>query len=301
MTEEESLKQYDCYIIGPISIDTEVSHTGATRKMVSGALLFSSYAAVAGGKRVGALGKLAEEDMYVTPSFYVQDLTLVPSKASTRMHVIYETADRERRKLKLVSVCDPITAEDIPTDIEADVFHLAGLEYGDFDFGLFPYLAKRGKVACDLQGFLRHVRNDNLVYDDWLEKKEYIPYITYLKADAAEAELITGLADRREAAQQLYDWGAKEVMITHNTEVLIYDGKQFYTCPIRARNLVGRSGRGDSTFGSYITERTDKGIPESLFYATSLVSLKMEAFGPFKGRRKDVEAYQREFYSDLLG
>ena len=80
-------------------------------------------------------------------------------------------------------------------------------------------------------------------FHDWAEKKKYLPMIHYLKTDAAEAEILTGLTDRAEAAKKLYGWGAKEIVITHNTEVLAYDGNKIYTCPIKARNLSGRTGR----------------------------------------------------------
>ena len=99
-----------------------------------------------------------------------------------------------------------------------------------------------------------------------------------------------------EAAKVLYGWGAKEVLITHNSEVLVYDGKQIYTCPIKARSLSGRTGRGDTTFACYINERLTQDIPTALQTATALVSLKMETPGPFKGTRRDVENYIKEFY-----
>ena len=91
-------------------------------------------------------------------------------------------------------------------------------------------------------------------------------------------------------------WGAKEIMITHNSEVLVYDGREIYTCPIRSRNLSGRTGRGDTTFAGYINERLTHDVPTALRTATALVSLKMETPGPFLGTRADVEAYQREFF-----
>ena len=43
---------------------------------------------------------------------------------------------------------------------------------------------------------------------------------------------------------------AKEILISHNTEMLAYDGKDLFTCPVMARNLSGRTGRGDTTFGA---------------------------------------------------
>ena len=96
----------------------------------------------------------------------------------------------------------------------------------------------------------------------------------------------------------LFELGAKEILITHNTEVLVYDGKKIYTCPIRARNLSGRTGRGDTTFAAYVNERLNNSIEKALLYATATVSLKMETPGPIKASRKDIEEYIEKFYSD---
>ena len=135
--------------------------------------------------------------------------------------------------------------------------------------------------------------------EDWADKKEILPQITYLKTDAAEAEILTGTTDREKAAKIVWELGAREILITHNTEVLVYDGKKVYTCPIRARNLSGRTGRGDTTFAAYINERLQNDIKTSLLYATATVSLKMETPGPFKGSIADVEKYINEFYGDI--
>jgi sugar/nucleoside kinase (ribokinase family) len=120
--------------------------------------------------------------------------------------------------------------------------------------------------------------------------------ITYLKTDAAEAEILTGLTDRYAAAKLLHEWGAKEVMITHNTEVILYDGETMYASPLKPRNLTGRTGRGDTTFAGYLAKRLHCGIKESLRYASALVSLKMETPGPFAGTAEDVYAYMKAFY-----
>ena len=90
--------------------------------------------------------------------------------------------------------------------------------------------------------------------------------------------------------------GRGDAFSTDNTEVLAYDGVTTYTCPIKARNLSGRTGRGDTTFAGYISERQRAGVEEALRYCTALVSLKMETPGPFQGTRQDVLDYIREFY-----
>ena len=79
--------------------------------------------------------------------------------------------------------------------------------------------------------------------------------------------------------------------------MLAYDGKEMRTYPVKSRQLSGRTGRGDTVFGSYIAMRvTGAGMDEALRYATACVSLKMETPGPFSGPREDVEAYLRAFY-----
>lgn len=136
-----------------------------------------------------------------------------------------------------------------------------------------------------------------MLFQDWEDKLTYLPYLDFLKTDAAEAEILTGLTDRVAAAKQLVDWGAKEVLISHNSEMLCYNGKELHTCPVKARNLSGRTGRGDTTTGAYLAMRlTGASMKEALLYATACVSLKMEAPGVFRGTRADVEAYIREFY-----
>ena len=162
-------------------------------------------------------------------------------------------------------------------------------------------LLPKKALAVDVQALLRHVNDDgSMHFEDWSDKKDLLPLISYLKTDAAEAKILTGLDDRFEAAKLLYSWGAKEVCITHNSEVLAYDGKDFFTCPIRARNLSGRTGRGDTTFAAYINERLTHSIKDSLLTATATVSLKMETPGPLKCTRSDIDAYINEFYKDVI-
>ena len=170
------------------------------------------------------------------------DVYWKPSQATCSIRNQYFTADKEKRACTSMGVCDPFRFDELP-DIETKIYHFAGLVYGDFDGALFAEAARHGKVAVDVQCLLRHVEADRtMAFHDWAEKKQYLPVIDYLKTDAAEAEILTGLTDRAEAAKLLHSWGAKEVLITHNTEVLAYDGVTTYTCPIKARNLSAGPG-----------------------------------------------------------
>lgn len=292
-------EHFDTFIIGQPSLDINTDFGGDTIKAFGGAVVFSGYAAGAMGHKVAVLPKANLAEVDVVDMFKAaKNVTVFPvdSTHSTSISNVYHTADRERRTCKAIGQIDPYTVSDIP-DVDASIYHLAGLMKGDLSNELIKYAASKAKAAVDVQCLLRCVEGDgDMVFHDWAEKKEILPYITFLKTDAAEAEILTGTADREAAIHQLYDWGAKEVMITHNTEVMVYDGNKIYTTPIKSRNLTGRTGRGDTTFAGYITERLNNDVPTALLYATALVSLKMETPGPFQGTREDVEAYIGEFY-----
>lgn len=292
------MKRYDLMILGPATQDVNIDFTGVEERSVGGAVTYCTPAAMAAGASVFAAVKIAPEDKFIMDCFDMpgEDKALVPSEKTTLMRNEYFTADRERRNSGCAAQSDPIRPDQIP-DVDFKLCHLAGLLYGDFPGELIEALKKRGMVSADAQGFLRCNEGGKLVFHDWKDKLKYLPYIDFLKTDAAEAEILTGLTDRKEAARKLYEWGAKEVMVSHNSEMLVYDGKVYMTCPVKARNLSGRTGRGDTTFGSFLGMRiTGHSVEDSLLYATACVSLKMETPGVFKGTHKDVEDYIREFY-----
>lgn len=297
------MKHYESLIIGHITIDQNIDHLGNETKIPGGAVVYSSASAYSLGHNVAALTKVAQKDRDRLDAFTIpkENIICLDSTESTDMYNKYLTPDKERRICRCFSKGDEITADDVPDDISADIYHFAGLIYGDFSSETVKQVSKKGAVAVDVQGFLRHWNPDDksMFFEDWADKKEILPYITYLKTDAAEAEILTGLDDRKEAAKLLHSWGAKEVVITHNTEVLAFDGNEFYTCPIRARNLSGRTGRGDTTFAAYLNERLTHSVKDALLTATATVSYKMETPGALKATRADIENYIREFYSDV--
>lgn len=275
-------KHYDTLEIGHISLDYNIDYLDNQIIEVGGAVIYSSAAAYAGGYKVGVVTKLAPQDKDRLNCFLIDkdDVFYIPSKESTSIRNKYHTADKERRTCTCIGQGDSFSIQDIP-DVDVDVYHFAGLIYGDFDGDLMIELSKRGKIAVDVQALLRHANRETgeMYFEDWADKKRVLPYIDYLKTDTAEAEILTGQTDRVVAAQLLREWGAKEVVITNSAEVLAFDGNEMYTCPIKARNLSGRSGRGDTTFAAYITQRQSHSMADSLLWATATVSTKMEEIG----------------------
>ena len=293
------MSKYTSLIIGEVAQDTNVDYDGTTVEATGGAVYYSGFAAANMGHKIAVLPKADTSVVDLKAAFAeAPNITVYPVHSPTSFVTknVYHTKDRERRTSTVDSVIAPYQTSDIPAGIDAEIWHLAGLVGGDIPNEMLPYAAQHAMLAIDVQCMLRWVENGGMVYHDWPEKKELLPYVRFLKTDAAEAEILTGLTDRAEAAKMLYSWGAKEILITHNTEVLVYDGKEIYTCPIKSRDMSGRTGRGDTTFAGYINERLTKDIPTALQTATALVSLKMETPGPFRGTRADVEDYIKKFY-----
>lgn len=291
-------QKFDTFILGQISKDINTDYSGTTVKEIGGAVVFSGFSASALGHPTAVLAKADTNEINLYDVF--SDATNVKvfplnSKQSTSIANTYHTADRERRTCKVISKIDPYRVDEIP-DVDAHIYHIAGLMRGDLGNDIIAYASKKAKLAVDVQCLLRYEENGSLLFSDWKEKMEYLPLIDFLKTDAAEAEILTNSTDRYEAAKMLHSWGSKEILITHNSEVLVYDGKEFYVQPLRPRNLSGRTGRGDTCFSAYIAERLHYNIADSLKTAAALVSLKMEKPGPFKGTREDVKAYIDQFY-----
>ncbi len=282
--------RYDIVMIGHISQDIMIDHLEKRMDLVGGAVVYSSFSAAATGAKVKVVTKLSEADTHILEPLKRENIKweVCPSKASTSIKNIYYTADKERRDVFLISQADPFTLEEVLGD-ETRIFHLAGLFGGEVPDTLIKPLSEKAEVAMDAQGVLRCLDEEgNLAFRDWERKKELLPYIKYFKTDAAEAEILTGLSNREEAARLLNKWGSDEVMLTHNTEVMVCSQGEIYTAPYTHKTNEGRTGRGDTTFAAYLAWRKEHSAKEATAYAAALCSMKMEVPGPFKGSVADV-------------
>ena len=72
-----------------------------------------------------------------------------------------------------------------------------------------------------MQGFVRVLKGQNLIYEPWDEMEITLPYLDILKSDAVEAEFLTGEADIYKAAKIFSQMGPKEIVLTHKDGVLV--------------------------------------------------------------------------------
>lgn len=284
------MQHFDLLILGAVSKDFNITPENEERS-IGGAVVYSSVAA----RRIGAdllvLTKLHPDDEALLDVFKRHDVPYLcrESAHTTSIRNTYYAPDRDRRTCEALAMADPFELDDLPDDTEADIYYMGGLMKGEFPESFVTALADRGKTAIDVQGFLRVNENGSMVFRDWDRKREVVSSVHYLKTDAAEAEILTGETDRVRAARILASWGADEVMLTHSSEVLVCVDDQVVAAPFTARNLSGRTGRGDTCFCAYCYWRKHHGPDEACRFAAALTSLKMEAPGPFSGTVPDVE------------
>ncbi|HOZ46164.1 MAG TPA: PfkB family carbohydrate kinase [Candidatus Hydrogenedentes bacterium] len=283
------MKSCDLLVIGHVSKDFNIA-PDAEERSIGGAVVYSSVAAKRAGAEVLALTKVAEADMPTLEIFGRHGVPVIgrPSSATTSIRNTYHTADRERRTCEALSIADPFSQADVPDDLDVGVYYLGGLIKGEFSESLVMALAELGPVAVDVQGFLRVSEGGAMSFRDWAEKRDVLPSIALLKTDAAEAEVLTGETDLERAAAMLRAWGAAEVMITHNDGVRVLSADGLAWAPFTARNLSGRTGRGDTCFASYCAWRRGHSPAAACRFAAALTSLKMETPGPFAGSVDDV-------------
>ena len=143
------MKHYESLIIGHVTIDRNIDHLDNEVIIPGGAVIYSSASAHALSHKVAALTKVAEADRERLGAFTIgkEDIICLDSAESTDMYNKYFTPDKERRTTKCFSRGDEIKFEDIPDDIDADIYHFAGLIYGDFSSDTVIKTAKKGDVA----------------------------------------------------------------------------------------------------------------------------------------------------------
>lgn len=283
---------YDICCVGHITLDKVVT-TRATVYMPGGTSFYFSNALSNMNVRYVLITALARREMNVVSALREKgiDVKVLPSTHTLYFENKYNE-NQDHRTQRVLQKADPFSVKSL-TDTKAGIYHLGPLLADDMPTELIRFLASKGKVSLDVQGFLREVRGYDVCAIDWPGKREALPYIDFLKANEYEMEVLTGCTDVYAGAKKLADWGAKEIIITlgHKGSV-IYNEGLFYTVPAYQPVLVeDATGCGDTYMAGYLYQRT-KGAPiqEAGEFAAAMATLKIESSGPFTGSEEDVAA-----------
>lgn len=290
---------FDFVSIGAYTKDTIVTRAG-TRQVHGGGYSYSAHAARLLDQRVGAVTRLAREDIESTRLLKESGVEVMvrESARSTVMRLEYPTANVDERILTVTDIADPFQIEDV-SGVRAEAILISASIRGEVSLPVVKTIRERARLlGVDVQGFVRIVTPEGkLTYQGWPEISEVLALVDVLKTDAVEAEFLTGQSDIRVAARKLASYGPKEIVLTHKDGLLVLANGEYFEQPFRPVELRGRSGRGDTCVGSYLSSRLQATPEQSTKWAAALTSLKLEAEGPIRRTRADVEELIRRQYS----
>ena len=283
---------YDVTFIGHMCWD-EITRFGEQPMVAPGsAVLCGAMVAARVGKRVAAVVKMAKEDEAILAPMKEAGVAtyLIPGEVTTYSRVEHYSENVDERKLTLVRSAGLISIEDVP-HVKSRCVHLAGISDTEFDMSLMQGLKARGySLSVDLQSFVRQVDpvTREIRFGDVQDKETIVSLMDKVKLDIVEAKILTGTDELEKAGVSIESWGCPEVLITQAQGVLARVNGRTYYEKFSNRSVVGRTGRGDTTFAAYLSWRREHDVEKSLRFAAALVSLKMESPGPFQGTLDEV-------------
>ena len=288
---------FDVLYIGNYTKDTIISPTG-TRYVDGGGMNYAAHAAACLGFKVAVVTRLAQEDSRVVDKFTQAGIACFPTFTpySTCMKLDYPTMDPDIRTLSVATYAGSITPSE--TDwIQTQSAVINSSLRGEVGLDVIRGLkAKNIRVGADMQGFVRVLEGEQLNYRPWEDMSITLAELDFLKSDAVEAEYLTGETDIYKAAKIFSQMGPKEIVLTHKDGLLIYVDGESHEMGFHSKELKGRSGRGDTCFGTYVARRLVSSPIEAGIWAAAVTSLKMEKLGPFDRSIADVEKLIEEQY-----
>ncbi len=275
-------KHLDMVIVGHLSRDIIVVDSGR-QEATGGAVYFAAFAAKPACSKILVITKLALADVDLLCDFWQKGIPVLPllSPQTTIMEDSFDSGENYARKSKVLSLASSFRIEDIPVK-SAEVFYLAGLMQGEIPETLIEELSHRGKIALDVQGFLRTPDQGTLVFSKWMEKERYLPYVHFLKADRREAHFLTGNSEIEDMILSIHKWGVKEILITDDQGVTLSDGIRILRKPFDGYRIEARTGRGDTSFASYLSWRINHDTEASLDYCQRITNCKLCKPGPYR-------------------
>ncbi len=275
---------FDIAFVGHFTKDTVVNPQG-TSVHLGGAFYYGCHVVTRMGLKAAVVTRLAKEHWAVVEELSGMGVTVyaTQTKESTHLRLSYPTANLDQRTIEAIGFAGPFTSAEVEP-VEARTFHIGASIRGEVPIEVIRTLAeKHVRLSLDVQGFIRVNQGGQLVYAEWPEIPQVLRLVNVLKTDASEAEFLTGTKDMHQAARALAAYGPQEIVLTRNEGVLVFAENEFTEVPWQAREIKGRTGRGDTCISSYLGKRLSAGPAQAAHVAAELTGRKLEAPGPYRG------------------
>jgi sugar/nucleoside kinase (ribokinase family) len=293
------MKKYDVIFCGNYTKDTIITPDGTTY-VDGGGMNYAAHASKQLGANPAVVTRLNKDDDRVVKAFETAGIDCYPeyTPSSTLMTLEYKTRDVDKRNLYVKGIAGTITPAQLE-GLEASIIVTNSSLRGEVELAFFQQMRKRPGIllSADVQGFIRVLRGESLVFEPWEEMSAVLSHLDILKSDAVEAEYLTGERDIEKAARIYASMGPKEILLTHSSGVLVHvDGKSHHY-DFHSASQAGRSGRGDTCVGTYVTKRLKLPPYEAGKWAAAATSMKVERPGPFNRSIAEVEEFIHKYYA----
>lgn len=294
------MSKFDISFIGHMCYDEIVPYQGKTIIVPGSAVLCGAMVAARVNKKVGVITKMAKADLNITASMTKIgiDNYIIPARETTHMRVVHPSSDVDIREMTQVKNAGYIEIDELPV-VDSDFVHFAGITNQEFTIELLKYLKEKDLcISADLQSFVRQVdrKTKKIIFQDVKNKVEIVKLLNKVKLDIVEAKILTGTADLEDSSKIIESWGCTEIIITSSEGVFArVDGVNYFE-KFSNKSIIGRTGRGDTTFAAYLSRRMTHNPKESLKFAAVLVSIKMEKTGPFDDTLQNVLKRMKNYH-----
>lgn len=281
---------FDICCIGHITLDKVVTPSG-TKHMPGGTAYYFANALQHIDVNFGLVTAVGETELHEIDQLKKQGTQVIsfPSNHSVYFENTY-SYNEDHRTQRVLQKAAPFKLEDLK-DLDAKIFHLGALLADDIPADVIAYLAGKGKVSIDAQGYLREVRNQQVHATDWPQKIEALKHVSILKVNEHELEALTGMTDIEEGSKQLAEWGVDEVVATLGSKgsVIYAEGRSYVIPAYKPAVINDATGCGDTYMAGYLYQRIKGADVETAGnFAAAISGIKVGGFGPFKGTEEDV-------------
>ncbi len=224
----------------------------------------------------------------------ISGITKDEAAQTTRFELKYANPQLER-VLLLKSKAPPITVDDLPKSLKADVIHLAPVA-GEITYELAEQAKGHADMlSLDPQGLLRSFDETGNVTLKPLTDKRILNLVDIYKSSQSEIEAVTGLSDVACATEVIHKLGAKIVIVTLGSEgSMVSVGDATYRVPAyKSEKVVDPTGAGDAFMGGFLAEYVyGENYLRCACVGSALASLVIEGIGPTNFGDK-TEIYRR--------
>jgi sugar/nucleoside kinase (ribokinase family) len=286
------MNQYDIVFMGNLGTGTIVPFQGATLVERGGPAFYGPIAASFITKRIAAVTRIAESEGPLLEPLKAAGIDLYIQPIETAQYrVVFPNVNVDERQFFLIKDGGYYCIENVPP-IEPCLIHLGGCPSDhEFPIEFMQALKTRGfRLSVDIQSFIWHVDDqaEAIRLEDIPEKQDILRMVDFVKFDTMEAKALTGTDVIQDQARMLENWGSSETIITSSDGVLVRSNGKSMFAKFTNKSIQGRMGRGDTFTGAYLARRLNYPVEDSLRFAASLTSIKLESIGLFRGSMEDV-------------